>query len=81
MKLVKVGKLYIKKKRLNKQKKDITMNLKKWAYIKHFEELEIKTLTKRKRSITNLNNSNEELKRIRKELKRLKKGVNNELQT
>jgi hypothetical protein len=55
------------------------MNLKKWAYIKHFEELEIKTLTKRKRSITNLNNSNEELKRIRKELKRLKKGVNNEL--
>jgi len=51
------------------------MNLKNWAYIKHYEELEIKTLTKRKRSITNLNNSNEELKRIRKELKRLNKGA------
>lgn len=47
------------------------MDLKKWAYTKHFKELELKTLTKRKRSITNLNNANKELKRIRKELKQL----------
>lgn len=48
------------------------MNLKKWAYTKHFEELELKTLTKRKRALTNLNNADKELKRIKKELKLLK---------
>jgi hypothetical protein len=48
------------------------MNLKKWAYTKHFEELELKTLTKRKRALTNLNNADKELERIRKELKLLK---------
>ena len=62
-----------KSRRLYKQtKKGLTMDLKKWAYTKHFEELEIKTLTKRKRALTNLNNANKELKRIRKELKLLK---------
>ena len=48
------------------------MNLKKWAYTKHFEELELKTLTKRKRALTNLNNANEELRRVRKELEKIK---------
>jgi len=48
------------------------MDLKIWAYTKHFKELELKTLTKRKRAITNLNNANAELKRIKKELKHLK---------
>jgi len=57
------------------------MDLKKWAYTKHFEKLELKTLTKRKRALTNLNNADKELKRIRKELKLLKnkQRANNEL--
>jgi len=40
------------------------MDLKKWAYTKHFKELELKTLKKRDKA-------NAELRRIRKELKQL----------
>jgi hypothetical protein len=42
------------------------------AYKQHYEQLELKALTKRKRSLTNLKNSNEELTRVRKELEKIK---------
>ena len=59
-------------KQRGKIMKERHSDLKLWAYKKHFQELELKTLTKRKRALTNLKNANLELKRIRKNLKELK---------
>ena len=60
-----------------KKMKERHSDLKLWAYKKHFQELKLKTLTKRKRALTNLKNANLELKRIRKNLKELKDQENN----
>jgi len=48
------------------------MNIKNWAYKQHYEQLELKALTKRKRALTNLKNANEELRRVGKELEKIK---------